>query len=412
METVREVLDSNSLKTQKIPSILIIDDEQGPRESIKLVLSDDYKCFLAQNGAEGLGVLEKECIDLIILDLKMPGLSGIETLEFIRAKDPDVEVILLTGYGTLETAQKAIRLGVFDYMSKPFDIDHLREVVDHALERKFFNEVSRIEKDDLQSIIQRMRKEVENTNHLAHLGQISAGVVHQMKNPLTVILGYTQMLSKLLEDSVEYKLSEHSKKYLSIIETEAIRCNEIASKMLHYSKSKDGEFQQSLVRDVLKDIETLISPQCSINNINLIIEELPRDGLKVNIIHNDLHEVLLNLIFNSIQAMQDGGRLTIACSEFSRNNPLYDLTESEAAYLKNSSCNNFIAISVVDSGCGIPPQFVEKVFAPFFTTKTGESGTGLGLNICREKMQQNCGHVCVANTDSSGTTMRVILPSM
>lgn len=411
METVKELVDTTPLESLKIANILIIDDEQGPRESIKMVLGDDHRCLLARNGLEGLKILEQEPIDLVILDLKMPGLSGIEILEIIRSKDTEIEVILLTGFGTLETAQKAIRLGIFDYMSKPFDVTHLRKVVRGAIERKFSSEVSRHERDDLESMIQSVRDEISNTNHLAHIGQISAGVIHQMKNPLSVIMGYTQMLVKLFEGSEEYKLNDHSKKYLSIIESETVRCSEIASKLLRYSKSGESEQRQCLVHEVIQNVQTLIMPQCSLNNITLEIES-PQSELKIKIIQNDLHEVLLNLIFNSIQAMEKGGRLTLSGAGLSACDPPEDLTPGEHAFIQESKRQDFAAITVTDTGGGIPAQFVEKIFEPFFTTKPGEKGTGLGLNICREKIEKNRGHVCLAQTGGAGTSMRILLPAV
>ena len=411
METVQELVGTSSLVSPKTATVLVIDDEQGPRESIKMVLADDYRCFLARDGSEGLDILATEDIDLVILDLKMPGLSGIETLEIIRANYTEVEVILLTGFGTLETAQKAIRLGIFDYMTKPFDVTHLRDVVGNALQRKFSSEVSRHERDDLESIIQGMRDEISNTNNLAHIGRISAGVIHQMKNPLAVIMGYTQMLVKLLEGSDEYKLNDHSKKYLSIIESETVRCSEIASKLLRYSKSGESEFRQCLVHEVIQNVHTLIMPQCSLNNITLAVEP-PQPGLKIEIIQNDLHEVLLNLIFNSIQAMEEGGNLTITGVALTAANPLPDLTPAEEDYIRETDLTHFAAITVADTGDGIPGQFIEKIFEPFFTTKPGEKGTGLGLNICREKMEKNRGHVCVSQTGPAGTTMRILLPAV
>jgi two-component system, sensor histidine kinase and response regulator len=411
METVKELVDTTPLESLKIANILVIDDEQGPRESIKMVLGDEHRCLFAQNGREGLEILDQEPIDLVILDLKMPGLSGIETLELIRSKDSEVEVVLLTGFGTLETAQKAIRLGIFDYMTKPFDVTHLRNVVSGALERKFSSEVSRNERDDLESMIQNVQDEISNSNHLAHVGQISAGVIHQMKNPLSVIMGYTQMLAKLFEGSDEYKLNDHSQKYLSIIESETVRCSEIASKLLRYSKTGESEQRQCPVNEVIQNVQTLIMPQCSLNGITLEVESSQPD-LKVKIIQNDLHEVVLNLIFNSIQAMEKGGRLVLSGAGFTIFDPPDDLTSGEHAFIQESNLKEIVAITVTDTGDGIPSQFIEKIFEPFFTTKPGEKGTGLGLNICREKMKKNGGHVCVPHTCSDGTTMRILLPAV
>lgn len=392
-------------------NILIIDDELGPRESLRMVLGSDYNCHLAENGEDGLKLLNKHPIDLTILDIKMPGLNGIETLERIKAKNPAVEVILLTGYGTLETARQAIRLESFDYLIKPFDVKEIRTVVKRGLERKFTSEAFQNEKDDLEKLLKRIQEELTNTSRLAQVGQFSAGVVHQMKNPLTVIMGYTRMLSRLLSNNGQYKLSDESMKYISIIESETLRCTEIAKKLLEYSKNTKGKFEETSVREVLQNIEILILPQCSLNKIYAGIE-MPKDDLQVNVVQNDLHEVMLNLIFNSIHAMPPQSRLKITCHEFDKSRAPDDCPDCERQYLKKSRKKRFAAISVEDSGKGIPAKNIDKVFEPFFTTKKGREGTGLGLSICRKKIEKSKGHICVVRSSKKGTVMRIILPAV
>ena len=392
-------------------SILVIDDEVGPRESLRMVFGENYDCFFAENGEQGLELLDKHPIDVVILDLKMPGLSGIETLELIKAGHPLSEVILLTGYGSLETAQEALRLGIFDYLTKPFDVNDLRDVVKKALERKRTQEAFRHEKDDFEKMINRMQTELTGFSRLAQIGQLSAGVVHQMKNPLTVIMGYTHMLSKLLKNNGKYNLSDESQKYLSIIETETIRCTEIAKRLLEYSRNTKGEFKKTSVREILQCVETMILPQCSINKIYVGIETPKKDPC-VSVIRNDIHEILLNLIFNSIYAMGPQCKLRIRCCEFDRGQPLSDCTEKERQFLNASKNGRFVALSVADTGKGIPGENFDKVFEAFFTTKKGDRGTGLGLNICREKIEKNRGHIDVVRSDSEGTVMRLLLPSV
>ena len=392
-------------------NILIIDDELGPRESLRMVLGNQYNCYLADSGHKGLELIDEHPFDLAIMDLRMPGLSGIETLELIKAKHPEIEVILLTGYGSLQTAQDAIRLDIFDYLSKPFDVDDLEDVVKRGLERKFSSEAIRNEKDDLETLLKKVKEELTGSSRLAQIGQFSAGVVHQMKNPLTVIMGYTRMLSKFLNNNDQYKLSDESTKYISIIEAETIRCTEIATKLLEYSKNTEGDFKEISVREVLQNIETLILPQCSLNKIYVGIE-MPQDELKVNVTQNDLHEVLLNLIFNSIQAMEPKGRLKVTFQGFDKKHPPEDCTGGERKYLKESESTQFVAISVEDTGKGIPANNLDNVFDPFFTTKKGDEGTGLGLSICREKIEKNLGWIDAVRSTKEGTVMRVILPAL
>jgi len=118
------------------PSILVVDDELGPRESLRIILKPSYEVSIADNGQAALDFLERHPVDLITLDLKMPGLSGLEVLEQVRQTHPDVMVIVVTGYGTFKSVVEAIRFDVFDYISKPFSVPEIRSVVKRCLEMR------------------------------------------------------------------------------------------------------------------------------------------------------------------------------------------------------------------------------------------------------------------------------------
>jgi DNA-binding NtrC family response regulator len=120
-------------------SILIVDDEVGPRESLRMILKPIYEIYTAANGDEALQVLSKEHIDLVTLDLRMPGLSGIDVLREIKKIKADVEVIVITGYGTLTNAQEAIRYGAGDFISKPFNVADIISIISKSFERRNYN---------------------------------------------------------------------------------------------------------------------------------------------------------------------------------------------------------------------------------------------------------------------------------
>ncbi len=120
-------------------SILIVDDELGPRESLRMILKPMYSVHTASNGQEALKFLQKEDIDLVTLDLKMPGLSGLETLKEIKKFKPEVEIIIITGYGTLTNAQEAIRNGAGDFISKPFNVADIIAIISKSFERRSYN---------------------------------------------------------------------------------------------------------------------------------------------------------------------------------------------------------------------------------------------------------------------------------
>ncbi len=120
-------------------TILIVDDEMGPRESLRMILKPIYEVFMASNGQEAIKVVEKENIDLVTLDLKMPGFSGIDVLQEIKKIKRDIEVIIITGYGTLTNAQEAIRYGAGDFISKPFNVADIIGIISKSFERRNYN---------------------------------------------------------------------------------------------------------------------------------------------------------------------------------------------------------------------------------------------------------------------------------
>jgi putative two-component system response regulator len=122
-----------------LPNVLIVDDEIGPRESLRMILKPNYKVFTVENGYAGIQMIRQIEIDVVTLDLKMPGISGIDTLKEIRVLDPDVMVIIITGYGTLKSAIEAIRHGVFDYIPKPFNVPEIMAIIDKSVQRRKLN---------------------------------------------------------------------------------------------------------------------------------------------------------------------------------------------------------------------------------------------------------------------------------
>ena len=121
------------------PNILIVDDEIGPRESLRMILKPNYNVFTAENGYNAIQMVRETEFDVITLDLKMPGMSGIDAFKEIRKVDPDVIVIIITGYGTLQSAIEAIRYGVSDYLSKPFNVPEIMSIFEKSVQRRRLN---------------------------------------------------------------------------------------------------------------------------------------------------------------------------------------------------------------------------------------------------------------------------------
>jgi signal transduction histidine kinase len=174
------------------PTVLIVDDEVGVRESLRAILMADYDVLTADTGAEAVELLRQRDVDVVTLDLRMPGMGGIGVLEQAKAINPDVEAIIITGYGSLDTAVQGLRFRAFDYISKPFDVDHVRKLVEAAVARR--------------SAVRIVKSVPE---------QILSTLSHEFRTPLNVIMGYSSMV----REQGEHTLSDEQRMALDRIQS-------------------------------------------------------------------------------------------------------------------------------------------------------------------------------------------------
>src|SRR2546421_4164843 len=218
------------------PEVLVIDDEVGPRESLRMLLKPDYQVRTADCVEAGIKLLKEKSPDTIVMDIRMPGMTGIDGLRKIREIDPHLSVIMLTGFGALETARKALRLGANDYVSKPFDATEMREIIGRNVERTRVQRSTENAAAEIKELNNRLLKELAQKERLASLGQASAEFVHDLGNPLTIVWGYVQLLAKKLERSEGGVTPEKSAtaKGLDIIEQNVRMCRELLTMWQSY----------------------------------------------------------------------------------------------------------------------------------------------------------------------------------
>src|SRR5450755_2066493 len=245
-----------------LPQVLIIDDEMGPRESLRMLLKPNYQVYTADNVEAGLRILREKKPDAVISDIRMPGTSGIDGLRKIREIDPHVAVIMLTGFGALETAKEALRLGANDYISKPFDAREMREVIGRNVERTRIQRTGINAAAEIKELNNRLLKELAQKERLASLGQASAEFVHDLGNPLTIVWGYVQLLAKKLEQSDNGGGENASSvKELNIIEQNVRLCRELLTMWQGYG-SVEGSPPKSvsvsaILREVIKGVDAM-----------------------------------------------------------------------------------------------------------------------------------------------------------
>jgi two-component system sensor histidine kinase/response regulator len=373
-----------------LPQILVIDDEMGPRESLRMLLKPNYQVYTADNVEAGLRILRDKKPDAVISDIRMPGTSGIDGLRKIREIDPHVAVIMLTGFGALETAKEALRLGANDYISKPFDAREMREVIGRNVERTRVQRTGVNAAAEIKELNSRLLKELAQKERLASLGQESAEIMHDLGNPLTIVWGYVQLLAKKLEQSEKENGAANptSAKELNIIEQNVRLCRDLLTMWQSYGSVEASPHKPISVTQIVREVVKGVSPMAVESGIEL---------------HCDICDDPCTLLGNSVQVKRAIQNVII--------NALQASTEKKGSVTVSCTCKDFhVDVRVEDTGYGITQAQLAKIFDPYFTTKQSKSGTGLGLYITKKVVEDHHGSIKVDSTPQVGTTFTIRLP--
>ena len=376
--------------TADLPQVLVIDDEMGPRESLRMLLKPIYQVHTADSVEIGLKLLNEKKPDAIVMDIRMPGITGIEGLRRIRQIDPHLSVIMLTGFGALETAKEALRLGANDYISKPFDAREMREVISRNVERTRLHRTSESAAGEIKELNNRLLQELAQKERLASLGQASAEFVHDIGNPLTIVWGYVQLLAKKLEESepTDDPNAVSSNKELEIIEQNVRLCRDLLTMWQSYGSVEAAPHKLISISDIVREVVAGVGAMAKETQVELkcdVTEEpcsLMGDAVQIT-------RAIQNVIINAIQASGDRkGTVEVSCirKDF------------------------YVDVRIADTGQGISPEQIARIFDPYFTTKQGKSGTGLGLFITRKVVDDHNGSIKVDSTPGIGTTITIRLP--
>jgi len=520
--------------------ILVVDDEQGLRDLLSFELSSQgYKVSTASDGAMALDKIRAEKFQVVISDINMPKVTGLEALAKIKEIDPDVEVIMMTGFATIETAVDAMKKGAYDFVRKPFNMDEITALVEKVLEKSdlkamvavyesskaLFSSIDlkqvlpiigditlkilkadhvsvvlvgdggklkvavssgmhseahqkaavevgvrvmdkaddwkelvfisgpvekeerlsgisapadikhtaiyplRIEKEflgilfinriktdtpfvaaDLRNLtifgsqiaqavnnarlyrelqekmkaLQAAQEQLIQSEKLAAIGQLAAGVAHELNNPLTGVIGFTQLLMG------DEELVKKQGEALETIHTQAQRCREIVEQLLTFSRKKKPRRETLDLIKLFEGVYRLIKYDLSKAEIKFV-RELPESLPAVWADNAQLQQVLLNLTTNAMYAMEglDFKQLTI----------------------RGLAKDSRVLLQIQDTGKGIADEVRSKIFDPFFTTKPLGKGTGLGLSISYGIVESHGGVLRVESEVGVGTTFTIDLPA-
>ncbi len=383
-------------------NILIVDDEKIILDLTSIILKNrGYNVLTAQDAVAGIELVRSTGPDLVLLDYMMPGVDGLTALKEIRKEFPDTYVIMFTGKGSEEIAVELMKAGASDYVLKPFNNQDLAERIDNVLKirameihnRELLKERERLLEEiaawnhelerrveEKSEALEKAQAEIVQSEKLAALGYLSAGMAHEIRNPLNSISLFVQLLKSGMEDPEKVE-------YCDKIFKEIDRIDNIMRKLLDASKRPRFEIKDVSIDRILATTLETFKPQTELHRIE-IVRDFRHIPPPIQADPSEIEQIFTNLFLNAIHEMPKGGKLTVQLDHDDRE----------------------IAVRVVDTGKGIPREHLSNIFDPFFTTKT--SGSGMGLAVVRRIVKTYHGKIEVEKSDESGTAFCVKLPTL
>ena len=380
-------------------NILIAEDDMGTRKTLTVILEDEgHRVFACQNGEEALRHIAGEYgmpqIDIVVSDLRLPDISGMEILSALKDRYPDAAFILMSGYATLETAVEAVNQGAFSYQVKPLDIDSLIGTIRNALNQQRLISENR----ELLEMVQRSNEELEKKNRdLEEAGlakmQILSTASHELKTPLTSIVGYVDRM--LLQRNTVGDLNDRQERYLEIVKRNSYRLKTLVDDLLDISRIESGGIALDITSvDVAGEIEDAVrSVQTHADRKNIRVElDVPLDLPPIRAERLRFSQVIINLLSNACKYSLDGAQVRVSAAQR----------------------NGWVQFDVSDTGIGISEADQTRLFNQFFRAETKltreESGTGLGLFITKYLVEAHGGEIWVKSQEGVGTTVSFTFP--
>jgi signal transduction histidine kinase len=373
-------------------TVLYVDDDTANLVVLKATCQGEFDVITAASGPAGLEILKEREVAVLLVDQRMPGMSGIEVFEIAQELYPDTIRILITAYSDLSDAINAINRGkIRRYIRKPWDPDELKAVLRDGIETY-----------QIRRKVSQLETRLIETERTYALGVVAASVAHELRNPLAAMvmgidlaqLRLDQLLGEMhpgvgvLPTHVDtVRKVRHQ---MDEIATATDQVTEITKGMELGHRRRDEDVQAEL-QEIVELTLTFVRAAL-LKRAMLEVDLKPCPPVKGS--PNKLSQVMTNLLVNAMQAMPDRAR--------TENRIKVSLAPDHA--------EGWVRLAVEDNGEGIPEDVREHIFDPFFTTKT-QGGTGLGLAISKRIVEEVGGHIEVSSRPGKGTTFTVLLPA-
>ncbi len=378
--------------------ILVVDDDLLMRKSIASVLRNSgYEVTAAENGQDALAMFETEKPDVMLLDLRMPKMDGIQVLSALGEKVRERPVIIVSGAGSLDDAVSALKLGAWDYLVKPIDDAVLEHAVGRVLERLSLLEENRRYQLYLEEEVEKRTAELHRARKMEAIGTLAGGIAHDFNNILSVMIGYCEMaMDQLPRDS---RVVRDLKRALAA----GNRATDLVKQILVFSRQAEQELRsvkaQYLLKELVKFIEASFPATIKVEaSIDLDCGPILADPAQ-------LQQVVMNLCVNARHAMSEsGGTLGIEMTQVD------GLPEGLVLDRGGAGAGQYIKISVSDTGHGIGEELRHRIFDPFFTTRRMGECSGLGLSVVHGIVRKLNGNIVVKSEEGRGAEFQLFFP--
>ncbi|MDD2321935.1 MAG: response regulator [Geobacteraceae bacterium] len=384
------------MATQPPDKILIVEDEPDIALALKIALeSVGYEPFWAGDGEKALQILldDNDC-HLALLDIRMPGIDGVEVLKRLRSSNRDVAVIMMSGHGSEELAVECIKIGAEDYLSKPFVLDDMLQRVERARSHRL-------------AVIEKKRLEQEREDFFMMLS-------HDMKNPMTAVIGSIDIMR-------EGRLGPVNEEQVDYLQSAIDSCNEVIlmiDNLLDIRRFEVGKMQLSIQPyqpvDIIRKVVAQFSRAAERDGIRLSLEF--KDGIPdIAVDRNALTRIMGNLLGNALKFTPEGGEINVSCNRIEPSDAHLTRVPSYVSLpdgFLERQC--FVMLTVRDNGNGIPSDELKCIFDRYMQSSSNggreRGGAGLGLSFCQLAVESFGGAIWAESEAGQGSEFIILLP--
>ncbi len=366
-------------------TILIVDDEKDIRDVLTITLSDiGYEVLAAENGRAALSHFKKERPSIVLTDIKMPVMDGIELLRRIKQENRDTEVIMVTGHGDMNLAIKSLKNDAADFITKPINVDLLEIAIKKVEEKILSREKLLAYTEKLETLV---IEKMELRDHLSALGLMIGSISHGIKGLLTRLDGGIY----LVESGLNKEDAGQIREGWEIVKLVVERIRKMIQDILFYAKKRDLEWKQVEAVAFADEVANSMAPKMKAQDIRLIRDFDSAAG-RFFIDSGFVQSALVNILDNAVDAC------------------LKDRSRSDHRIVfRVCADNGSILLEIQDNGIGMDPATLEKIFTLFYSSK-GSKGTGLGLFITHKIIHQHGGRISVKSTPGKGSLFTILIP--